>query len=57
MTAKRGEKQAARDVQALTGRSYQSSLTLVRSWTAAGLRWDAEIAKIAAVQNDREDEP
>ena len=49
------EKRAAQDVRALLGCNYMQALEKVRAWTAAGLRWDEEIPKLAAELNRRED--
>lgn len=43
----RGEKRTARMVQELTGRSYSGALRIVREWTAAGLRWEDEMIRLA----------
>ena len=55
MSRKSAEKTNARDVQALTGMSYQSALQLVRKWKEEGKQAREEIAKLAELANRSED--
>ena len=55
MTAKNAKKRFARDVQALTGRSYQSACNLLNRWTSEGINWNDGIASLSRDANVVED--
>ena len=55
MSQKNKQKCLARDMQALTDRSYSDCLRMVRQWEADGKDPRAKIDEIAASLNDSED--
>jgi hypothetical protein len=55
VTAKKAKKRFARDVQALTGRSFLSAMNLLNTWTKEGINWNDGIASLSRGANVVED--